>query len=65
MFILELSQACSLLIAGSFYVSSRFFLSRQGKRVLQEGNVTKYSPSHLSQVPMSVGQIVNFIYIRI
>jgi hypothetical protein len=65
MFILELSQAYSLLFAGSFYLSSRFSFSRPGKRVLEEGNVTKYSHSHLSQVPMSVGQILNFIYIRI
>ncbi len=64
MFILELSQACSLLqkFTDSFQLSSRFVarfsFSRLGKIVLEEGNVTKYSPSHLSQVPMSVGQIV-------
>jgi hypothetical protein len=44
----ELSQACSLLFnfAGSFYLSSRFVarfsFSRLGKRVLEEGNVTKF-----------------------
>jgi len=49
MFILELSQACSLLskFAGSFYLSSRFVarfsFSRLGKRVLEEANVTKFN----------------------
>jgi hypothetical protein len=47
MFILELSQACSLSkkFADSFYLFSRFVaifsFSRLGKSVLEEGNVTK------------------------